>query len=187
MKKIFLIIISFIAIIIIGLFFLFNQKTINNFTRKNNFKINLARNFSINKYTENNLEAKADNGDILKITVLNIKPTEKIDEILKVQKRQFLSQYESQLPPYPEFLNVENSCGEKFLPKEKQTKYGSYYTTFAGRGLGYGICVEDMITHEVGLGFFGCLGNQFIKMEYFISKNSEVTKIDDVLNSFECL
>ena len=145
-----------------------------------------VENFKIIDRKSNNIIAERDK-EIIKIKVLSNFDKNKAGKYIREQVALLNGLFESQLPPYPEFLTKETGCDEKYKPISKKNRYGEYYLLYAGKRFGYGICVEDLIEYKASMGFFYCPEkNGLYKIEYFVPKNEDVKKLINLNESFNC-
>lgn len=155
--------------------------------QKYGIAISETRNFDITERDASNLVA-SNEVEVIKIEIKKNVDLEGAEKYRIKQFTLFNSLFESQLPPYPEFLTNEVSCPEQFQPVFKDHPLGGYYETFAGERLNFGVCIDDLATHKALFGVFYCSKSETIfKVEYFTDKSKENDSLDRIADSIRCL
>lgn len=179
-------IILFVTAVAVGAYFFRANNNLSHQFKKNGIHLSEIEGFKLKELTENKIFAERD-GEILKIEIIKNINESKAEEYVKNQTALLKGMFESQLPPYPEFLTKESGCAEKYKPKEYQGKYGKYFILYAGNRLGYGVCVDDLIEYRASLGYFYCQDKDTLfKIEYFSDLNKDLNAIVNFNNSFVC-
>ena len=144
-------------------------------------------NFKIKNNNLGNLFAEK-RDEVIKIKILKDFNEEKASNYIKDQNLLLEGVFEPQLPPYPEFLTRETGCGEKYKPVKKESEFGTYQLLYAGKRFGYGICADDLIEYRASFGFFYCPVNETLfELRYFIPKDSNPSKLQNLNDSFVCI
>ncbi len=131
----------------------------------------------------------AERGDeIIKIETKQNITRSQFEEYSTNQSALLLGIFESQLPPYPEFLTKQTWCEEKFIPREQQTGLGKFFTLYAGTRQGYGVCVDDLVQYRASVGLFYCDKTSIMfKVEYFINKKESADTLISFNKEITCL
>jgi len=111
-------------------------------------------------------------------------------KILSGVSRQFLlidSQYDTKLPPYPEFLTNKTGCALDLVPRTEAHPLGEYRLIPAGQRFNYGLCTPDLIRYRAGFGIFYCSDQKKVfQVEYFTDPTRPWSDVKVFMNSFEC-
>ncbi len=135
---------------------------------------------------EVNLSAEKE-GDILRIKVIPAQTAEAAEHYTKGQSLLFSAQYDSRLPPYPEFLTNQTGCAERFLPERIETEYGPYYLVHADERFNYGLCADDLVRYKAGFGLLYCPeSGKIVQLEYFTDEERSFDDVDRIMRSFTC-
>lgn len=146
-----------------------------------------ATGFIVTQKSENSFLAERD-GDVVKVKIRNEGNEKDAKEYILSQAALLRGLFVPQLPPYPEFLTQQNACDEKYYPQSRKNEYGDFYVLFANDRFGYGICADDLIEYKAGLGIFYCQNNNsVVKVEFFTGEDENVGKIENFMNSFQCI
>mgnify|MGYP001573297566 CR=1 FL=1 len=145
-----------------------------------------AEHFMVKEISGNRMLAEK-NGEIIRIETIKIGGKTKAEAYMKEQTALLDSMFDPQLPPYPEFLTIQTGCDEKYKPQEHHSAYGKYFIMYAGDRLGYGICVDDLITYRASKGLLYCeKPDTLFTVEYFTDKNENINSLINFNNSFFC-
>ena len=126
-------------------------------------------------------------------TLLKIKIFDRVseDESYKLmsEKRALLNGlFEPQLPPYPEFITNQTGCKKKFLPRDQEINGKKFYLLYAGKRLGYGICIDDLVEYAASMGLFYCSQSEVLfQIEFFLPKNSDFNELIALNRAIECI
>src|SRR3989338_10374513 len=101
--------------------------------RVSGFAMNGIADFEIAEYFSAGEDAREEHffaqrgGDILRVMVIQDASRERTEKSAAGQFLLLEGQYDSRLPPYPEFLTNQTGCASGFLPKKRAAPEGAYY------------------------------------------------------------
>jgi hypothetical protein len=135
---------------------------------------------------ELNITAHRD-GDVLRVKILSNQSGAVAERFMTGASILLEAQYDSRLPPYPEFLTNSTGCAKRFLPEKREGPTGMYYLVNADERFNYGLCADDLIYYKSGFGLFYCTeSSTAFQIEYFIDKSRPLGDIDNFMQSFAC-
>lgn len=127
-------------------------------------------------------------GDIVRLTILSHQPADDARRYMAGQALLLKTQYDSRVPPYPEFLTNQTGCAEHLMPVHVSLgTIGEYYLVYADERYNYGLCSDEQIHYKAGFALFYCSQSQrVIQMEYFVDKDKDFEDVKYFLGSFTC-
>jgi len=126
-------------------------------------------------------------GNILRVKILSNIEEKDAHRYATGQFILLATQYDTRLPPYPEFLTNKTGCESRFLPVKRATPNGVYYLVHAGARFNYGLCSDDLVKFKAGFGIFYCeAGQKSFQLEYFTPKDSSKKTVEELMDSFTC-
>lgn len=135
---------------------------------------------------EVHIAAESDNA-ILRIKAIPEQTKEQAERYITGQSILLEAQYDSRLPPYPEFLTNQTGCAEELKPRKVAVARGAYYLVHADERFNYGLCADDLIQYKSALGLFYCPESRSIfQIEYFIDADRSFDDVERFISSFRC-
>lgn len=126
--------------------------------------------------------------DILRIKIIPDQDKEQAKRYKAGQLLLLEAQYDSRLPPYPEFLTNQTGCAEDFLPRRRETEEGIYLLVNSDERFNYGLCSEDLVRYKAGFGIFYCeQERKLFQVEYFTDKSKAWNSVEEFMSSFSCV
>lgn len=124
---------------------------------------------------------------VLRVRVLSEQTPELSERYTKGQSILLEAQYDTRLPPYPEFLTNKTGCAARFLPRRVDGPLGPIYLVHGDERFNYGLCSDDLLKYKAGLGIFYCAGTRkTFQVEYFTGLEDSFEDIEAFMRSFEC-
>lgn len=155
--------------------------------RKHNISIDKLASFEIEDRSAYSFIATKE-GERIKIDTLPGYDKVKAEEYFNLQASLLYGQYESQPTPYPELITSTAGCDDRYKPQEKETEYGIYFQLYAGERFTYGQCNEEQIKYKAAKSYLYCENKKnLFEIDYYIPKEEDYAKVDDLISSFKCL